>query len=63
MELSIARLVYEQADPAIRDSKAVPTLEQVAVSLPSNFVSPSNPNLAALENAMKQEGFMVELVA
>jgi hypothetical protein len=35
----------------------------VAVSLPSNFVSPSNPNLAALENAMKQEGFMVELVA
>ncbi len=63
MELNLARLVYEQADPTAKDSKPVARLEQMSISLPDKFAGPSNPNLHAVESAMKQEGFMVQVMA
>ncbi len=66
MELSLARLVYDQVDPSSRVSGAPQTgayLQQVSVNLPNQVASLDNGNVTAIETAMKQEGFMVQVLA
>jgi len=66
MELSLARLVYDQVDPSSRVSRDAQTgayLQQVSVNLPNNVASSNNGSLSAIETAMKQEGFMVQVLA
>ncbi len=62
MELNLARLVYDQADPAVKDIRPTNHLQQISVSIPDRLATPGNPNLSAVEDAMKQEGFMVQVV-
>ncbi len=66
MELSLARLVYDQVDPSSRvsrDAQAGAYLQKVSVNLPNNIGSLDNGSLTAIETAMKQEGFMVQVLA
>jgi hypothetical protein len=63
MELNLARLVYEQVDPTVKDSRTVPHLQQVSISLPNSLATSKNPNLTAIERAINAEGFLVQVVA